>query len=60
MDEKSMDEKMKPHIVGVNHIALEVGSIDEALDFYGRIFDFKLRGRGQVPLLSTWAISSSP
>ena len=46
MDEKSMDEKMKPHIVGVNHIALEVGSIDEALDFYGRIFDFRLRGRG--------------
>ncbi len=30
----------------MNHIALEVGSIDEALDWYGRIFDFTLRGRG--------------
>ena len=42
-----MDEKTKPHIVGVNHIALEVGDIDEALAFYGAIFTFKLRGRGQ-------------
>ena len=34
----------KPKLVGINHIALEVGNIDEALAFYGRIFDFKLRG----------------
>jgi catechol 2,3-dioxygenase-like lactoylglutathione lyase family enzyme len=34
-----------PRLVGINHIALEVDSIDEALDFYGRIFDFELRGR---------------
>jgi lactoylglutathione lyase len=32
-------------LVGINHVALEVGDIDEALDFYGRIFDFTLRGR---------------
>jgi lactoylglutathione lyase len=31
--------------VGINHIALEVGSIDEALAFYGRLFDVELRGR---------------
>src|SRR5687768_12288397 len=42
-----MDEKTKPYIVGVNHIALEVGDIEEALTFYARIFNFKLRGRGQ-------------
>lgn len=41
-----MDEG-KPRLVGINHVALEVGSIDEALDFYGRIFDFTLRGRGE-------------
>jgi len=41
-----MDEKPKPHMIGINHVALEVGNIDEALAFYGRIFDFKLRGRG--------------
>ena len=32
--------------LGFNHIALEVGSIDEALEFYGKIFEVKLRGRG--------------
>ena len=34
-----------PRAVGINHIALEVGSIDEALKFYGRLFDLELRGR---------------
>src|SRR5687768_7576777 len=42
-----MSEKTKPHMVGINHIALEVGDIEEALAFYGRIFTFKLRGRSQ-------------
>jgi lactoylglutathione lyase len=32
-------------LVGINHIALEVGDIDEALDWYGRFFEFDLRGR---------------
>ena len=32
--------------LGFNHIALEVGDIDEALEFYGKIFEVKLRGRG--------------
>ena len=32
-------------LVGINHVALEVGDVDEALDFYGRIFEFTLRGR---------------
>ena len=36
----------RPRLVGLNHIALEVGDIDEALEFYGRIFEFTLRGRG--------------
>jgi len=35
----------KPNLVGINHVALEVDSIDEALAFYGSIFTFKLRGR---------------
>ncbi|MGH8771506.1 MAG: VOC family protein, partial [Burkholderiales bacterium] len=39
-----MDKPAKPHIVGVNHIALEVGDVKEALAFYSRIFEFKLRG----------------
>ena len=40
-----MAEAKKARAVGVNHIALEVGDIDEALAFYGRLFDFKLRGK---------------
>jgi catechol 2,3-dioxygenase-like lactoylglutathione lyase family enzyme len=36
----------RSRLVGINHVALEVGDIDAALDFYGRIFDFGLRGRG--------------
>jgi lactoylglutathione lyase len=37
----------RARLVGINHVALEVGDIDEALDFYGRVFDFTLRGRGR-------------
>jgi lactoylglutathione lyase len=36
----------RPHLVGINHVALEVGAIDEALAFYGQIFELSLRGRG--------------
>lgn len=36
---------MKARLVGINHVALEVGNVEEALDFYGRIFELKLRGR---------------
>jgi predicted enzyme related to lactoylglutathione lyase len=35
----------KPKLVGINHVALEVGDIEEALAFYNKIFDFKLRGK---------------
>jgi catechol 2,3-dioxygenase-like lactoylglutathione lyase family enzyme len=38
---------MAPHtrLVGINHVALEVGDLDEALEFYGRIFDIDLESR---------------
>src|ERR1700704_646248 len=42
-----MPESKKPRLVGLNHIALEVGDVEEALSFYGKIFSFELRGRGQ-------------
>ena len=35
----------RPRLVGVNHVALEVGNVDEALAFYGAVFDLSLRGR---------------
>ena len=40
-----MSEKPRAKLVGINHIALEVGNLEEALDFYARIFEFELRGR---------------
>ena len=31
--------------IGINHVALEVGDVGEALAWYGRFFEFDLRGR---------------
>ena len=38
----------RARLVGINHVALEVGEIEAALDFYGDIFNFELRGRGDA------------
>jgi lactoylglutathione lyase len=35
-------------LVGINHIALEVDDVDEALRWYGQFFEFDLRGRGRT------------
>ena len=43
-----MTEQAKPRAVGLNHIALEVGDIEEALGFYGRLFRFELRGKSDT------------
>jgi predicted enzyme related to lactoylglutathione lyase len=45
MTEINQTNATKPRLVGINHIALEVGDIDQALAFYGKIFDFTLRGK---------------
>ncbi len=37
----------KPKLIGINHVALEVGDIDEALAFYGQFFDFTLQSRSE-------------
>jgi lactoylglutathione lyase len=37
--------KALPHAVGINHVALSVGDISEALTFYGKLFSIELRGR---------------
>jgi lactoylglutathione lyase len=36
---------MSARLVGINHVALEVGDLDEALAFYGQVFELRLRGR---------------
>ena len=35
---------MPSQLIGINHVALEVDSIDQALEFYGRFFELHLRG----------------
>jgi catechol 2,3-dioxygenase-like lactoylglutathione lyase family enzyme len=43
-----MSSARKARAVGLNHVAIEVGDVDEALAFYGRLFDFELRGRSET------------
>jgi lactoylglutathione lyase len=43
-----MVDSPKPRVVGFNHVALEVGDIDEALAFYAQLFDFELRGKSDT------------
>jgi len=35
----------RARLIGVNHVALEVGDVEQALALYGRLFEFELRGR---------------
>ena len=37
----------RARLVGINHVALEVGDLDAALELYGRLFSFELRGRAR-------------
>ena len=43
-----MTASRKARAIGFNHVALEVGDIDEALAFYGLLFDFTLRSRSKT------------
>ena len=40
-----MSESARPRMVGINHVALEVGDVEEAIAWYGAIFELELRGR---------------
>lgn len=41
-------EGNRARLVGINHVALEVGDIDAALEFYQSVFEFDLRSRGKT------------
>jgi lactoylglutathione lyase len=45
MTDSTKSDPGKPRLVGINHVAIEVGDIDAALAFYGQIFDFTLRAQ---------------
>jgi lactoylglutathione lyase len=36
-----------PRLAGINHVAIDVGDIEEALAFYGSVFELELRGRSR-------------
>ena len=40
-----MSAVTRARAVGFNHVAIEVGDIDAALAFYGRLFEFELRSK---------------
>jgi catechol 2,3-dioxygenase-like lactoylglutathione lyase family enzyme len=44
MSDKS---KKKARALGINHVVLEVGDLEAALEFYGAIFEFTLRGKSE-------------
>jgi lactoylglutathione lyase len=44
-------------LVGINHVALEVGDIEDALAFYGQFFEFSLHGRSHG---AGWAVEIRP
>ncbi len=43
-----MSDRKKARAVGINHVALEVGDIDQALEFYGQFLEFSLRGKSET------------
>ena len=45
MDGESKAKPRKARVLGINHVVLEVGDLDKALEFYGAVFDFTLRGQ---------------
>ncbi|MCY4497799.1 MAG: VOC family protein [Rhodospirillaceae bacterium] len=42
------ERSKKAKALGINHVVLEVGDVDEALAFYGAIFDFTLRSQSET------------
>lgn len=43
-----MADRQRARAIGINHVALEVDDIDAALEFYGELFEFELRGRSET------------
>ena len=41
----SDSDPARARLVGINHVALEVGDVEAALEFYGDVFEFELRGQ---------------
>lgn len=44
----SDSERDRARLVGINHVAIEVGDLDAALDIYESVFEFDFRGRSDA------------
>ncbi len=55
-----MPAAKKARAIGFNHVALEVGDIEQALAFYGRLFAFKLRSKDESSAFIDLGDQSSP
>ena len=42
-----MTDQKKARALGINHVVLEVDDLDKALEFYGALFEFTLRGKSE-------------
>jgi catechol 2,3-dioxygenase-like lactoylglutathione lyase family enzyme len=42
-----MSDQKKARALGINHVVLEVDDLDKALEFYGALFEFTLRGKSE-------------
>jgi len=47
LDQECEEHTNRATMVGINHVAIEVDDVDAAVEFYGDILDFSLRGRGE-------------
>lgn len=43
----SDNSEKKARALGINHVVLEVDDLDKALEFYGALFEFTLRGKSE-------------
>ena len=43
----SSNGERKARALGINHVVLEVDDLDKALEFYGSLFEFTLRGKSE-------------
>jgi len=43
----SEQAQKKARALGINHVVLEVDDLDKALEFYGALFEFTLRGKSE-------------
>jgi catechol-2,3-dioxygenase len=48
MNVQNVSEQSKAKAVGINHIALEVGNIAEALEFYGSFIEFEIESQSDT------------